>query len=459
MPRGLSLLGLIALNAAAADRTVILDGFTHIKQRPDFCGEADVEMALTRAGRPTTQDEVFRRSGLDPAKGRGVHADELATALRSYGYEPGQVWYRVDPQNASTALTQQWAAIHADLTAGRPSIVCMHYDDTPGTSEHFRLVTGYDATTDEVVYQEPAEEHGANRRMPRSTFFTLWMFKPAVDRWMLIRHRFVQTGPAEALAPEVAPLAADVAQRVMTLPKEMTVVWEKPFLVIGNEGPNKVASRGTHLVRWTRDLLLKDFFATAPEQLEEIWVLKDAPTYEATSRKIFGVEPTTPYGYYLSSRRAQVMNIKPGSGTLVHEMVHPFFHHAWPDVPAWINEGVASLFEHPYEDGGHLKGRVNWRLPGLLQGLRAKVLPSFHALAHSTTDEFYEDRLGVNYAMARYLCYWLQEQGLLVAFVRRAQALRVDEPTGWRALTDVLGGDPDARRSEWERFISKLNRS
>jgi len=48
---------------------VLLEGAPHVRQKPDFCGEACVEMALTRLGKKLSQDEVFNRSGVDPALG------------------------------------------------------------------------------------------------------------------------------------------------------------------------------------------------------------------------------------------------------------------------------------------------------------------------------------------------------------------------------------------------------
>src|SRR6185295_4696383 len=105
-------------------------------------------------------------------------------------------------------VEQQFAALHADLLAGQPSVVCMHYDDAPGTTEHFRLVTGYDAATDEVVYQEP-EDDGAGRRMPRALFLKLWPYKPRADRWSVIRFRVPPPATAPVLLPETTPTAAD----------------------------------------------------------------------------------------------------------------------------------------------------------------------------------------------------------------------------------------------------------
>lgn len=432
----------------AAYPTVELKGFTHVKQRPDFCGEADVEMAMKRLGHTVTQDQVFALANVDPALGRGAVTNELATALRALGVEPGKVWYHGDAET-------QWQALHADLLKGDPSIVCMHYSDEPKTTEHFRLVTGYDAATDEVVYQEPAEDDGGNRRMKRDLFLKLWTFRPAKDRTTLIRFRLPPPKQAPVLAVEVAPTKADASQHVQAMKDKagLTLVWEKPFLVVGNEGREKVKERATKLVAWTRDLLVKDFFVEAPRTLQEVWILGDKASYEKVSRGVFKTEPTTPYGYYLSSRQALVMNIGPGYGTLTHELVHPFMHHAWEDTPAWLNEGVASLFERPAEKDGRLVGKVNWRLPGLLDGLKAGKVPSFKTLVHLSADDFYEDAAGVNYAAARYLCYWLQEKGLLSKFVRRSIALK----DSWKALGEVLGKDPDSFRPEWEKFVKGLS--
>ena len=91
---------LLLLAAAPAFQSVSLEGFPFVQQKPDFCGEADVEMALRRVGRQLTQDDVFNVSGLDPLKGRGVWANELGDALRALGVDPGQTWYRVNPVNA-----------------------------------------------------------------------------------------------------------------------------------------------------------------------------------------------------------------------------------------------------------------------------------------------------------------------------------------------------------------------
>lgn len=180
---------------AARYPTVILGGAPHVRQKPDFCGEACASMALRRLGREVSQDQVFAVTGVDPALGRGAVTAEMRTALLRLGFAPGPVWYEVDPARAAEGLAARFAELHADLRRGVPSIVCMHYSDAPGTTEHFRLVLGYDERTDEVVYHEPAEDDGAYRRMPRARFLALWPLKYQATRWTVIRFRLHPGAP------------------------------------------------------------------------------------------------------------------------------------------------------------------------------------------------------------------------------------------------------------------------
>jgi hypothetical protein len=77
--------------------------------------------------------------------------------------------------------------MHADLKKGIPSIICMRYDARPKTTEHFRLILGYDARTDEVIFHEPAVEKGAYKRMKRNMLIRLWPLKYDARKWTVIR--------------------------------------------------------------------------------------------------------------------------------------------------------------------------------------------------------------------------------------------------------------------------------
>ncbi len=440
---------------------VLLEGVPHVLQRPDFCGEACVEMALRKLGARVSQDDVFEQAGVDPAEGRGAYTAELVRAATRLGFKVGPVWRRVPASRTAEGAEQEWRALHADLLRGVPSIVCGHYDDSPGTTEHFRLVLGYRASSDEVIYHEPAEADGAYRRMARSRFLDLWPLQGEKEA-TLIRLRLEPSAAARAARPVRPALAARFAQHVRKLREKLTgtvvtIVVQPPFVVIGDESPERVRDRAERTVKWAALRLKQDFFERDPEEIIDIWLFKDAKTYRSASRRLFKEEPDTPYGYYLASHHALVMNIATGGGTLVHEIVHPFMRANFPRCPAWLNEGMGSLFEQCGDEDGHITGYTNWRLAGLQEAIEGDGLPSFKELLATTDKQFYQQDKGTNYAQARYLCYYLQEHKLLRRYFRELRAAQAQDPTGYETLKRVLGrSDLQAFQKEWERWVLKL---
>ncbi len=151
------------------------------------------------------------------------------------------------------------------------------------------------------------------------------------------------------------------------------------------------------------------------------------------------------------------MNIATGGGTLVHEIVHPFVAANFPQCPSWFNEGLGSLYEQSSSRDGKIVGLTNWRLKGLQSAIRRKQVPSFKTLCSTTRNEFYNHDKGTNYVQARYLCYYLQEHGLLRKFYRRFRANCKTDPTGYETLKAVLGRqDMDKFKREWEAYVMKL---
>ena len=92
-----------AINAAEFSSVLIRD-IPHVRQKPDFCGEACAEMFLTKLGKKLDQDFVFDQADLDPLEGRGCYTRELATALRRIGFDIGPVWYAIRPSSATSRV-------------------------------------------------------------------------------------------------------------------------------------------------------------------------------------------------------------------------------------------------------------------------------------------------------------------------------------------------------------------
>jgi len=151
------------------------------------------------------------------------------------------------------------------------------------------------------------------------------------------------------------------------------------------------------------------------------------------------------------------MNIGTGGGTLCHEMVHAFIASNFPDCPAWFNEGLGSLYEQSGSRAGRVVGLTNWRLKGLQAEIKADTLPSFKELLSTTTYQFYNMAKGNNYAQARYLCYYLQQNALLVKFYNAfIQNIKTD-PSGYETMKRILKEDDlEDFKNRWQEWVMKL---
>jgi hypothetical protein len=118
---------------------------------------------------------------------------------------------------------------------------------------------------------------------------------------------------------------------------------------------------------------------------------------------------------------------------------------------------AGSLYEQCGERDGHIVGYTNWRLPKLQRAILDGTLPTFQELTSTTNYEFFSDDNGTNYAQARYLCYYLQEQGKLIKFYGAFVANQRVDPTGYKTLKKTIGADDmEAFQKMWETFVLRL---
>lgn len=234
---------------------------------------------------------------------------------------------------------------------------------------------------------------------------------------------------------------------------------EAPFVVVA-DGGEPALERGAETVRWAADRLEADFFATRPAKVLPVFLFKDSDSYTQGVAALTGEEPDTPYGFYSHAHNGLFMNIATGGGTLVHEIVHPYVEADFPAAPAWLNEGLGSLFEQSAERDGHIVGLTNWRLGGLQKAIAQGRMPTLDKLTHLTDLEFYGDDSGVNYAAARYLLYYLQETGKLHELYQALRAAAVDDPSGYRTLRATIAalGEDDVTvfEEKWHRYVAAL---
>ncbi len=269
--------------------------------------------------------------------------------------------------------------------------------------------------------------------------------------------KVVRTAPQGPVAFTHADCKRHARAMRSKIPAGFTVVIEPPFVVLGDESPDRVRQHAVQTVRWATTRLKALYFPKDPKRIIEVWLFKDRTSYRKHAKSLWNDEPQTPYGYYSDAHGVLVMNIATGGGTLVHEMVHPFVESNFPNAPAWLNEGLGSLYEQCGPKDGRIWGFTNWRLAGLQKAIRKGVVPSFKELTAMTSHQFYEKDRGTNYSQSRYLLYYLQSRSLLVPFYKLFHRSRKTDPTGYKSLQSILGtSDMPAFKREWEAYVLTL---
>jgi hypothetical protein len=251
-------------------------------------------------------------------------------------------------------------------------------------------------------------------------------------------------------------LAFEAAKLKKALAEEFIVEVASPFVIAGDIPHAEFVRIKNGTILNCYRALHNQFFTVKPTYAIKAFLFKDDASYRKHARKLFGDKPSTPFGYYKSEQRSLVMNIATGTGTLVHEMLHALIEPDFPQVPAWFNEGLGSLFEQCTVTSHGLKGLVNWRLPILRKAIAEKKIAGLRKLTATTTTRFYLDPRGTHYAEARYFCMYMQELGLLEKFYKAFKANFKDDPTGAKTIEKLFGKDLGEIQKNWLEWVGTL---
>jgi len=268
---------------------------------------------------------------------------------------------------------------------------------------------------------------------------------------------------ADTDAAQAKLLAAACAERGEDMKRQLgddcSVIVRPPFVVAGDATTETLDVWYKQTIAPAAQGMAKSYFKIAPDEPITILLFANETSYNHYAKRLFGDEGISIYGYYRRHLRTLVMNISTGGGTLVHELTHALMGFDFPEVPDWFNEGLASLHEQCRfrDDGSGIDGLLNWRLPQLQQSIQnGKVLP-LRELARRR--DFRTRDVPLNYAMARYLCLFLQERKLLERYYREFRANIKTDPTGEKTLLALF---PDYSWSkldgEYRAWALKLRR-
>jgi hypothetical protein len=147
-------------------------------------------------------------------------------------------------------------------------------------------------------------------------------------------------------------------------------------------------------------------------------------------------------------------------GTLRHELFHLMVRNNFGDIPPWMDEGLAALFEVAELKDGRVMGLSNWRGEVLKQlsdrapSVRELVDMNWSNFAGGETEES-TARLAAIHAKARYLMLFFQEQDRLVRVYKQFQMRGV----GADAVTELektLDEDLDSVETAFQSWFTRF---
>ena len=246
---------------------------------------------------------------------------------------------------------------------------------------------------------------------------------------------------------------------VPQLDRSDTILIRPPYVIAGDM-PEEVLDRlHRDVIRPTERALSVGFFDAAPTEPITIIAFAEESRFREFARRVDRRQPDSYYGYYLRPQRRVVVNVSTGGGTLAHELTHALAHVDFPKMPEWFDEGLASLFEQSEftDNGRRLNGTDNWRVHHILRALHDNHLRPAAELA---SGGLRTEHQAIDYAQARYLCLYLQDQQLLEPYYRKLRVQSEVDPTGWNTLAALLDLEKPADvDTDFRRWVVKYHKA
>jgi hypothetical protein len=238
------------------------------------------------------------------------------------------------------------------------------------------------------------------------------------------------------------------------LPTDWNVLVREPFVLAGDCSSDALNQYHRDTIAPTSRALSIQYFDSAPPWPVVIILCSSDESYRECHRCLNERDRSEYAGIYSRSDHRIIANISTGDGTLAHELTHALAHADFPNMPEWLDEGLASLNEECEfsEDGLRLVGLPNWRGSVLQSSLRED---EWQPIAEMASGAFAADDASVDYAQARYLCLFLQQRNLLEAFYRKCRAHAQTDRDGMRSLCELMGtDDPLVIDSQFRKWLS-----
>ena len=229
------------------------------------------------------------------------------------------------------------------------------------------------------------------------------------------------------------------AQRLQqVLPADFQIVIRAPFLIAGDLSPTKLQQVHSEVIGPVARALRATYFLSSPHEPITIVICSTEVLFRRLAKDWDGQLEAGYHGYYRRDKRRILLDLEAGNGSLAHELTHALSHADCEELPEWFDEGLGALHEEAAfaANGQRLIGLPNWRCTLTRQAAQSGQLPTLHSLTNPTT--FRSADVGLNYAVARSFCLFLQERQVLKKYYQELRNRSVTDAEGITTLCRVL---------------------
>ncbi|MEH6628866.1 MAG: peptidoglycan-binding domain-containing protein [Motiliproteus sp.] len=281
------------------------------------------------------------------------------------------------------------------------------------------------------------------------------------EKELLARKYIVGTGNAAAEA---------MAQRLSQIGYQPKVHLSAHFVIGSMSGhtPEQMKEIARLLER-ALAFYITHFEMRAPSSYVSVYLLPDGVQLRTIGDKLHGLEVargTIGYSFRNDLSVSAVVN-GPYTGTLKHELTHLLVRSNFGDIPPWLDEGLAALYEVSRLEGDFLRGLPNWREEVLKRYWNGK--PSVSELLGMNWKQFDAQEgsmksQAVQHALARYWLLYLQDQGYLddvyAAYRTRDIRQTTTNPVADAAMliASATGKSLEVLDAEFRTWFNVLNR-
>jgi len=266
--------------------------------------------------------------------------------------------------------------------------------------------------------------------------------------------------PAEAQAPNL-PAGRPTTHSARPDPRDMV----QQMAPATSPSADELKRVGESLEQYLQ-FFVSEYGMRPPPFLITVYFAADRSQLRELARKLHGIDLAPgSIGYSFPADQSMVgWADGKAYGTFAHELFHVMVRGNFGDIPPFLDEGMAALYEVSRFERGRAGGVSNWRGPLLLKfwGERPTIKDLVQMNRGALDDVSGPSDAGgagekqaANHATARYLMLYFQERGELLPVYKAFRSRKVnDRPAaqGVKLLEAVLGrslGTVDTEFAEW----------